>query len=211
MSIAVDLIVFWVLPTLILVLEFAENHGSLSSMAGIKRKLNVAVIAVVILFIGWVVGLGCYPFVMWSPLNCSNIDVHISNGRIRYQRYLLGICVGEQIEESLVSRALQAGDTSPNWHTAVTVSPLVNYSPNHRFGAAPSQIKNIGFIWDAATFTSEAKQRTCQTVVELWQKGEYAGAADDYIESLDMLVRNRRQHPQPYTAEELPELTPSQS
>lgn len=117
-------------------------------MAGMKGKLTAA--AVGILFIGWVVGLGFYPFLVWSPLNCSNLDVDISTGRIRHQRYLLGICVSEQIEESLLSRTLKAADTPPNWHVAVTVSPLVSYSPLHRFGAAPSQIKMIGLIWDAA-------------------------------------------------------------
>jgi hypothetical protein len=165
---------------------------------------RIVLIAVAIVLIVWVVGCGCYPFVQWSPLNCSNQDVDINTGRFRHQRYLVWICINERIEESLLSRTLDPAETSPIWQRCTTVSPFVNYSPNYHFGAAPSQVKSLGMIWDAATFSLEAQKQICKSVLYLWQTGQYAGAADEYIESLDALVRSHKQRPWPYTVNELP-------
>src|SRR4051812_5443046 len=94
-----------------------RNMLGLLSMARMKR----IVLAIAIILIVWVVGCGCYPFVQWSALNRSNRDVDINTGRFRHQRYLLGICIDEGIEESLLSRTLDPTETSPIWQRCTTI------------------------------------------------------------------------------------------
>lgn len=81
-------------------------------------KLKVA-IAIVFLSatLAWVVGLGCWPLVAWSPLNCWHDDIDITTGRIRHQRYLLGMCISERVEDSALSRQLAppAADSVTDW------------------------------------------------------------------------------------------------
>src|SRR5436309_1304498 len=107
-------------------------------------RFKVTLISVLLILVGgWVVGLGCYPFLTWSPLNCRYEDIDINTGRIRHQRLLLGICISERIEDSSISRELQLGGAPADWRRANTFSPLVGYSPHYIFHSAVSQAREL--------------------------------------------------------------------
>lgn len=107
-----------------------------SAMGGQFMKRRTLCVAVVIAALAiWVVGLGCWPVLVWSRLNCSCEDIDINSGRIRHRRYLLGICVYTTVEETSLSRVASAGGAveSANWRCVNTFSPLVHHSPHYRY------------------------------------------------------------------------------
>ena len=168
-------------------------------------KSKVAVLSIfLVLIVGWVAGLGCYPLVMWSPLNCRHDDIDIDTGQIRQQRYLLGLCVRERIEDSPVSRELQLAGIAPDWRRANTFSPLVRHSPHYAFHSAIHQTRLLELVWQTAPFTPAARKRTSQDVLRLWQTGQRDGAADGYIDALSALAMDRDTSAPPVFVEDLP-------
>lgn len=138
----------------------------------------------------WIVGLGCWPFLRWSPLNCSHEDIDINCGRIRRQSFLVGHCVRESVEMSSLTRALSedAADAPPAWRRVNTFSPMVRYSPHYRYHSALWQIRHIELFWQLAIFTPEAKAQVARDVLSLWQWGKGDDPVNDYIHQLDSTI-----------------------
>jgi hypothetical protein len=146
----------------------------------------------------WIVGLGCWPLLIWSPLNCRHEDIDITSGRIRYQKCLLGLCVYEFVtdtEMSLLVRPNENGSPAV-WRRANTFSPLVHYSPHYSYHAAIYQVRSIEAMWSMASFTPAAKQKIVQNVLFLWQRDGHDRTAGRYLNSIDSLIeeltRSRR-------------------
>ena len=169
-------------------------------------KSKVTILAVLlVLVVGWVVGLGCYPLVTWSSLNCRHEEIDINTGRIRHQRFLVGICVSERIEESPISREAAIANVVPDWRRANTFSPCVGYSPHYIFHSTIVQTRKLELVWQLAAFTPAARKRTAQEVLRLWKTGERADAADGYIQALSALAIDRDDTAPPIFVEDLPE------
>ena len=140
---------------------------------------------------GWVVGLGCYPFVQWSALNCRHEDLDINTGRIRHQRFLLGLRVKDRIEESAISRAVQVTEVPPDWRRVNTVSPLVRYSPHYRLHGGIAQIRYLEMIWEMGSFTPSERSESARTVLRLWKTSGCVSGADSYLNDLFAVRRER--------------------
>lgn len=154
----------------------------------------------------WVVGFGCWPVVTWSRLNCRYEDVDINSGRVRYQHYLLGLCVLETIEETSLSR-LVADETEKKpaeWHRANTFSPMVLYSPHHRYHAAIFQISKLDLLWASADFTPTAKRQMGRDVLSLWQIGKGYFPVSDYLNAVESVCSKRLASKEPIDIKELP-------
>lgn len=168
-------------------------------------KLKITIVCLLfVLVAGWVVGIGCYPFVAWSPLNCRHEDIDINTGRIRYQRFLVGICISERIEDSPISRQLQLAKTTPDWRRVNTFSPLVRHSPHYIFHSGIAQTRELEIIWQLAAFTPAAKQHASREVLRLWQSGQYDDAASDFLSALSALAIGRDSSAPPLSIEDLP-------
>ena len=134
----------------------------------------------------WVVGLGCWPFVTWSSLNCSCEVIDISSGRIRYRRYLLGLCVYTSVEETSMSRLLSADGLTitPDWRLVYTLSPFVHHSPHYVYHGAGHQVRLVELTWSVYDFTPDSKRQMARDIVYLWQSlGRYY-PVDDYLNEL---------------------------
>jgi hypothetical protein len=154
----------------------------------------------------WVVGFGCWPVVIWSPLNCQYQDIDINSGRVRYQRVMLGWCVHETIEETSLSRivANETEEKIANWHRVNTFSPMVLYSPHYRYHAAIYQISELDLIWTSADFTPTAKRQMGQDVLLLWQVGKEDFLVSDNLKAVESMCEKRRASKEPIDINELP-------
>jgi hypothetical protein len=170
-----------------------------------KRLLYLVAILVALAF--WVVGLGAWPLVQWSALNCSHDDIDINSGRIRRQHFLVGLCVNESVEESSLSRLVSevAAERPPEWHRVNTFSPMVHHSPHYRYHGAIEQIREIEAIWQLAPFTAEAKRQVARDVLSLWQVDEGDSLVNDYLNPLSQFIPQRRE-PEPIGAGDLPSI-----
>ncbi|MAG93549.1 MAG: hypothetical protein CMJ48_07350 [Planctomycetaceae bacterium] len=167
-------------------------------------KSKVPIFAVLLLVLaGWVVGLGCYPFVTWSPLNCRYEEIDINTGRIRHQHLLLGICVSERIEDSAISRQLRTSDVVPDWRRANTFSPCVDHSPHYVFHSSIHQTRELERIRQLAAFTPDARKLASREVLRLWQTEQRDDAADAYIDALSALAVDRHSGAPPIGLAEL--------
>ncbi len=157
-----------------------------------------------LLFVGWVVELGCYPLVMWSPINCRYDDIDITSGRIRRQSYRLGLCVSEEFEESFVSRELGEVDAKSEWHRVNTFSPMVNHSPNGRYHSAIHNLDQLDKIADMAALSPEAKKTIVGNILDMWQ--DRPRDIDDYVQEIGQIAvkRSMSRDATPITADELP-------
>ena len=169
-----------------------------------KRKfIYITIVAVAAI---WVVGLGCWPLVVWSQLNCHHEDVDINSGRIRRQHYLLGLCVCETIEETSLSHLIMAEtEKKPaEWRRVNTFSPLVHYSPHYKYHAAIYQISKVDQMWGSVPFTTAAKQRMAEDVLSLWQTGRGYFPVDDYLCKVESIHDKRLAGGEPIDVNELP-------
>jgi hypothetical protein len=164
--------------------------GPSLSRRRVKKRVVVLVTLFVVLAI-WVVGLGCWPFVTWSTLNCWHYDVDVNSGRIRYQRYLVGFCTSESVEESSLSRLLGAEvtDQPADWHRVLTFSPRVGVSPHYQYHGAIGQIHRLESMWELRRFPPATKRQVARDVLLLWRRGESYVAVDDYITELESVSR----------------------
>jgi hypothetical protein len=162
-----------------------------------KRELVTGIAVTALL--AWSVGLGCWPVVIWSPLNCSYEDIDISSGRIRRQHYLLGICVHETIVDTALSQFADPDGKrlAPEWRQVNTFSPMVHYSPHHQFHGAIYQAKQIEEFWEIVPFTPAAKREITRTLIFLWHRDGSYLSASRYLAPIEALVekavRTRRQ------------------
>ncbi len=62
--------------------------------------------------------------------NCSQSDIDLNRGRIRYTRYLLWLPVTRSLQDSSLTRALSPEDKAnpgEDWHPVVTLSPGLHH------------------------------------------------------------------------------------
>jgi hypothetical protein len=140
----------------------------------------------------WIVGLGCWPFVQWSTLNCLHEDIDINSGQIRRQRFLAGICVKDSVEESYLSRLVSdsVAGQPPEWRRVNTFSPLVNYSPHYRYHGAIFQVHEVEWLCQVGSFTPAAERQMAVDVLSLWQLGKGYHPVDDYLYEIGERVTN---------------------
>lgn len=164
-------------------------------------------VALLVLIVGWVVGLGCYPLVYWSPLNCIHNDIDLNTGRIRHQRYLLGICVQEYVEHSPISHELGRGlgfvGVASDWKRVNTFSPLVHHSPHYRFHACIHQAQELKLIWESARFTPLARRFSAQHVLSLWEEEQSTEEVDEFLNALSALESKHKANLSPITPENI--------
>lgn len=123
----------------------------------------------------------------WSEFNCWHEDVDLQTGRKRTTWYLCFVPVLTQVEESSFSLALGPAIENvpaPNWQRVNTFSPGVNYSPHYRFHAAFGQMANAEMMWNYGRFSPEARRKSAQRVLDLWQKGPSPRAAEQYLQAI---------------------------
>ncbi len=168
-----------------------------------KRLVCLAPVLLGLAF--WVAGLGCWPLLQWSPLNCSHEYIDINSGRIRRQHLLLGLCVSDSVEESSVSRLLVEDGLAapPAWRLVNTFSPLVHYSPHYRYHGAVSQIRKMEMMWQLVPFAPEAKRQMAHDVLTLWQDDTGYSAAGGYLAEVERLL-SQTPKPRAVTKQDLP-------
>ena len=150
----------------------------------------------------------------WSPLNCTQEEVDIRTGRLRYTWYLLYCKVSQRVEDSPLTTALlpkAVKSVEPDWHLVNTFSPFTHRSPHYVFHGAVAEIREVAAVWDMAPFQPDAKRQIAQTVITLWQRDGSEFCATEYIESLGQLACERAtkniEKTTPVTVEDLPQPT----
>jgi hypothetical protein len=177
-----------------------------------KRKTAILGFLLVFFIAIWVVGLGCWPFLHWSPLNRWHEKVDLNTGRIRRQWELLGIYVSDTIEESAISRILatEIADKPANWRIVNTFSPLVNYSPHYSYHAAIWQIQELELDWKVVPFTEEAKKQAARDILMLWQLGKGYNPVNKYMQEIETIsekrIKNKPMENKPITVDDLPDI-----
>ncbi len=161
-------------------------------------RLRSVLVLLVGLILAWVVGLGCWPFLTWSSLNCRCEDVDITSGKVRYQQYLFGFCVHERTVDTGMSLLVPSDDNGspPEWRRVNTFSPLVHYSPHHGYHGAIYQIHLIDGMSAEVRFSPAARQRIIQDVLHLWQRDGSYVSASDYLQRVESLLSNSAGSPQ---------------
>lgn len=162
-------------------------------------------VALFILVIGWVVGIGCHPFVRWSTFNCRYEEIDINTGQIRHRQFLLHHCITERTEDSPISRELKLAGVAPDWRRVNTFSPCVRTSPHHVFHSGIHQTITLGAIWHVAKFTPAVRKQAAEEVLRMWKTGQDNVAINEYIRALHTLAEDRNRDGPPITAAELPE------
>jgi hypothetical protein len=142
----------------------------------------------------WVIGLGCWPFLTWSRLNCCCEEIDINSGRIRERRYLLGLCVYRSVRDTSLSRVVSAGGQpeAADWRSVNTFSPFVHYSPHYRYHGAVNDVERLTTCWDLCDFSPVAKQEVATCVLSLWHSDEGYRAVSDYLNKLESVVEKRQ-------------------
>ncbi len=130
-------------------------------------------------------------FIPWTPINCTQQDVDIRTGRVRYSRYLAFCKVFERVEESALSRVLpreMVEGVKPEWERVNTFSPGLGHSPHYRFHGAFGQIREIEILWEAGEVDESTRRKIASRILALWQfDGSYFNA-DRYIDGLSDLT-----------------------
>ena len=149
-----------------------------------KRRILVYVFGGLSLLMAGALLLPQVDFWTWSPINCWTYEVDIFSGRICYTRYFFFVPVRRKVEDSALTRALQAEDyagTACEWRRVLTHSPGVGLYVHYAFHGAIAQIRQLELVWEMGQFTPAARRATAKRVLELWQTGKNDGAADEYI------------------------------
>lgn len=149
--------------------------------------------AIISLVCGWLIGLGGWPLIIWSPLNCRHDEIDINSGRIRTQRFLAGVCISERVTESPVSLEVANTTARPDWRRVNTFSPFVNHSPHYSFHAAINQARELKIIWKLSAYTPEARLKSCQELLQRWQAGNSDDGAAEFIRGLTATVSKESQ------------------
>jgi hypothetical protein len=184
-----------------------------------RRRIGCLIVFLVAVLI-WVVGLGCWPVLIWSPLNCWCDDIDINSGRIRYRHYLVGLLVRSSIEETELSRlaVAEGKEEPPDWHTSNTFSPFVHHSPHYTYHGASSQVRQLEMMWGCAPFTVAAKRQIARNILLLWQRDRDYHSVGQYLNEFDSLLNRRwtMVHPRewieskdPIDTKDLPPLPPA--
>lgn len=119
-------------------------------------------------------------------------EVDIRTGRVRSGVYVFGLPVLRFTRDSVVTRALPAGRVASErseWRRVVTTSLVTSISPHYVFHLAHYQIDSLGWCWEKADFTPEARRASAEAVIALWRKHDRYFEAGAYIDAVRMLAR----------------------
>lgn len=145
-----------------------------------RRRWILAIIGVpVIVLLVLMSGL-----VGWSDLNSVHYDVDISTGRIRRTRYLFYCNISENIEDSVITKALPPDRLSiaqPEWHRVNTFCGVSRVSPHHGFHGTLGDLRMLAEAQSWISFTDEAKQQVAERVLQLWRSSNRDYDAGEYI------------------------------
>lgn len=137
-------------------------------------------------------------------------EVDIRAGRIRTTDYILLIRVSQRIEDSPLSRALNAQTADqPEWRMVIEFEGTSRVSPHYSFHGAIAQMRQIEMIWQLAPFTAEAKEQMALTVLALWKAADHDGGAMRYISEVADRSCELEQSDLPVRADHLPRPTGS--
>jgi hypothetical protein len=125
----------------------------------------------------------------WSAINCRYEDINIKTGQARYSRSLWFVTMGEHIEDTPLSLALQ-GETVdvkdiPAWQRVCTFSFGTGHSPHHRFHAALWQAQQIEMIASVGALTPAEKRKAARDILTAWQKSGDDHGAKECLENLE--------------------------
>lgn len=153
---------------------------------GQRRFLLRAAILVATTPLGLLV-LSLFGLFPWSGIDCTQSDIDLNSGRIRYSRYLLWVPVTRSVQDSALTRALSPEDRSKpgeNWHPVVSLSPGLHHSPHYRFGGVMVQIRDLEISWEFGKMTPEARRETARQVLNLWQQAGDYFRAGRYVQAV---------------------------
>lgn len=156
-----------------------DDRGRTRRRTRIRALLVVAAIPLGLLVLSL---FGLFP---WSGINCTQGDIDLYSGRIRYTRYLLWLPVTRSVQDSSLTRALSPEDTTgsrEDWHPVVTLSPGLHHSPHYRFYGAIHQIRELEISWEFGKMKPEARRETARQVLRLWHEAGSFFPAGDYIQ-----------------------------
>ena len=173
----------------------AATDSEFEAQSATPRKVIGAtkVLFAVMLVCGWLIGLGGWPLITWSPLNCRHEEIDINSGRIRAQRFLAGVCVSEQVTESPVSLEMSDAAVRPDWRRVNTFSPLVGHSPHYSFHSAIHQTRKLQIIWELSDFSPDERRESCHEILKQWQAGRSDASAEEYLATLANSFQMRTQ------------------
>ncbi len=174
---------------------------------GQRRFLLQAVISVAAILLGMLV-LSLFGLFPWSGINCTQSDIDLNSGRIRYTRYLLWLPVTRSVQDSALTRALSPEDRKnpgEDWHPVVTLSPGLHHSPHYRFHGAIHQIRELEISWEFGKMTPEARNETARQVLRLWHQAGSYFPAGDYIQRVWVRAREAEKSGKSIAVKDLPE------
>lgn len=131
----------------------------------------------------------------WTKLNCTDQEMDINSGRLRFSRYVLFCRVSQRIEDSPLSTALPPDAHPrgyPEWQHVNRFSPGVHHSPHFAFHSGIFQIRSLVDAWEMLRLTPNLRQRTALHVLALWKHEGRDSLASRYITELSNLEGNSR-------------------
>jgi len=137
----------------------------------------------------WLFGLGGYPLVQWSGLNCTHEDIDIRTGRIRTTHILAGLKASERAQDSALTKALTGDDlrgAEADWHRVNTFSPGVHYSPHYSFHGAIHQARLFEELYEYNHLSPQARREIALTILELWREKRSYFSAGRLLRELDL-------------------------
>jgi hypothetical protein len=164
-------------------------------MTATKRQVAKRVVLVVIVLLSLVV-LVAPVLGPWTHMNCRHRDVDINTGRLRVSRYLGYWRVSETVQDSPLSRVVlseAASAITPDWRHVNTSSPLVRHSPHYAFRGAAAQIHMLAGLWESYEFSQKMRKKTAWIVLCLWEHDEGDSLAEDYIDTLGLMLEADRE------------------
>jgi hypothetical protein len=152
-----------------------------------KRIRNIVLGLLVLLVVSAALVVVVVPiFMSWTKLNCSDQELDINSGRLRFSRYVLFFRVSQRIEDSPLTKALPADllRHDAEWHMVNRFSPGVRHSPHYAFHGGIHQIRTLENTWQMLNLAPHVRQRTASHVLALWKHSGGDSLAGDYIYGL---------------------------
>jgi hypothetical protein len=148
------------------------------------RNVGVAAIGVVTALSFFLVLSYLFP---WSGLNTWREDIDINSGRLSETRVILFVSVRQRVEETWVSKAIDAPLGPADWRTTHVFGPGRRVSPNYRIGSSLAQLREVEklLVYDSSDFS--AREELARCLLEAWQQGSPA-AGDPFIEAYSQQV-----------------------
>ncbi len=118
----------------------------------------------------------------WSGLNSWQGDIDINSGRLRETRLILFVQVRQRVEETWISKAIDAPLGPADWRTMHVFGPGRRVSPNYRFGSSLAQLREVEKLLVHDSSDPSVQKELARRLLEAWQQGSPA-AGDPIIEA----------------------------